>query len=400
MKKLRLWLANNWRALLLWSITASGAISICFNNLESMTSGLLSQPEIEAVQAASSAKLIMADPLFLPHKLLQWGVLQFADGSVHLLRAVSAIFGLGLVVLFYFLVRHWFSPLIGWLTSVMLLTAVIFLQYARLAVPDILLPLALLGLLASAWWIYKSKRPGIALPVSALIICSALYVPGMIWFALLALVAQRRHITTLVKRVPLPSLVLFSLFGLALLAPLGRAIYLNPSLTFDLLAVPTNFDPQALIRDFIMVPASLIVRAPENPVYNLGRLPYLDIVTIALFILGGYAYSLRLKLGRTRTLIASFFIAWILIAFSNRVDIVLILPLIYLTVAGGILFLLQQWYSVFPKNPIARSAGLLLLIIVLGMSIFYNYTRYFSGWIGSPITEETFQETLPPNLIQ
>jgi hypothetical protein len=400
MKKLRTWLANNWRGLLLWSVTIIGAILLCFNNLESMTSGLLSRQEVEAVQAASSGKTIMADPLFLPHKALQWAVIHFAGGSVYLLRAVSALFGVGLVILFYFLVRHWFSPLIGWLTSVMMITAVLFLQYSRLAVPDILLPLALLGLLASAWWVYKSKRPKIALPVSALIVCSALYVPGMIWFTLLAFVAQRRHIATIIKRLSVPSLLAFIVAGIALMAPLGRAIYLNPSLLYDVLAIPVRFDPQVLIRDFIFVPSSLILQTPENPVFNLGRLPYLDIVTIALCILGTYAYSLRFKLGRTRTLIASSLIAWLLIAFSNTVHIVLVLPLIYLTVAGGILFLLQQWYSVFPKNPIARSAGMLLLIVVLSMSVLYNYTRYFSGWIGSPITEETFQETLPPNLIQ
>jgi hypothetical protein len=400
MKKLRLWLSNNWRGLLLWSITIVGALLVCFNNLESMTNGLLSQEEVIAVQSASSGKVIMADPLFLPHKLLQWGVIQFADGSVYLLRAVSALFGLGLIILFYFLARHWFSPLIGWLTSVMLITAVLFLQYARLAVPDILLPLALLSLLASAWWVYKSKRPGLALSVSAIIICSALYVPGMIWFTLLAVVAQRRHVATLVRRLSVPSLLAFIVVGLALLAPLGRAIYMNPRLAYDVLAIPASFDIQSLVRDFLFVPASLLLRSPESPVFNLGRLPYLDIVTIALCILGVYAYSIRFKLGRTRTLIASSLIAWLLIGFSNTVHIVLILPLIYLTVAGGILFLLQQWYSVFPKNPIARTAGLALLVIVLGMSVFYNYTRYFSGWIGSPITEETFQQTLPANLIQ
>lgn len=400
MKKIRLWLSDNWRSLILWSITVIGALYICFVQLESMTNGLLSQPEIGAISAASSAEAIGANPLFLPHKLLQWGVLQTIGESVYALRAISALFGLGFVILFYFLVRHWFSSLIAWLTSVLVLTSALFLQYTRLAVPDILLPLALLGLLASAWWIYKSKRPGIALPLSAIVICSALYVPGMIWFTLLVVVIQRKHIITLAKRLSVPSLLLFMLMGLVLLFPLGRAIYLNLNVGRDLLAIPADLNLQVLLRDILQVPMSLLVRAPLNPVFNLGRLPYLDIVTIALCILGAYAYSLRIKLGRTRTLIAATLIAWLLIGMSNMIDIILVLPLLYLTVAGGILFMLQQWYSVFPKNPIARSGGLLLLIIVLSMSVFYNYTRYFSGWIGSPITKTAFEETLPPNLLQ
>ncbi len=123
-------------------------------------------------------------------------------------------------------------------------------------------------------------------------------------------------------------------------------------------------------------------------------------MTLTLTVLGTYSYLIRFNLVRTRAMIGAALISWFLIAFSNTVTIVIILPLVYLTVAAGIMLLLQQWYTVFPYNPIARHIGVALLIAVISISIFYNFNRYFVAWANSPITKVSFSETLPPNLLQ
>ncbi len=134
--------------------------------------------------------------------------------------------------------------------------------------------------------------------------------------------------------------------------------------------------------------------------FNLARLPYLDILTICLVILGSYAFLLRLDLVRTRALIGAVIISWFIIAFDNSAQINLLLPLIYLTVAAGIMFMLQQWYSVFPKNPIARNIGLILLFSVISISLYYNTTRYFVAWANNPVSQQAFQIKPTSNLLQ
>lgn len=400
MKKLRAWLADNWQPILLWIISIGTLLFVGFYHLETLTNGQMSPTEVQAVQQADSLKKIIDNPMSLPHKLGQYVVIKSSFTSVYSLRAVSAIFGCLFVLLFYALARHWFSPKIAWMTSLMLATSTLFLGYARIATPDILLPLALLALLGSAWWVNGTRHISLTLLVVASTIAAIMYVPGMIWFIALAVFAQKRHVIRAFQKTPAFSMIMFVLLGGLLVAPLARAFVLHPSLIRDWLALPASITPMDTLREFIFVPLSLVVRALPNPVHNLGRLPYLDIFTICVAILGTYSYMVRFSLVRTKTIIGAALISWFLIAFSNTVSIVLILPLVYLTVAGGVMLLLQQWYTVFPKNPIARRVGMTLLLAVISISIFYNFIRYFTAWANSPVTNVTFSETLPPNLLQ
>lgn len=400
MKKALGWVRENWFMVIFWSLSVLMLLFVCFYNLESITEGKLSRQEIVALESSNSARKIVDNPLFLPFKLGEYIMLNFGNGSVYLLRAVPTLFGFVFAVMFFALTRHWFSAIIAWLTTAMLATSGLFLNYSRLAVPDILLPLALLSLMACAWWIYQSKRPGFALFVSGIIIATVMYIPGIVWFCLLAIFAQRRHISKTIKKVPVLSTIGFFLLAGLLIAPLIRAGINNPLLIKDWLAIPVDVNIAEIVRQFVFVPASLVVRSLPDPAFNLGRLPYLDIITIALAALGSYAFLLRLDLVRTRAMIGAAIISWLLIAFSNAVHIVLILPLIYLTVAAGIMFMLQQWFSVFPKNPIARANGIIMIVLLVGISVYFNSLRYFVAWPSNPVTKITFQEELPSNLLQ
>lgn len=400
MKSLREWLADNWQSILLWVVSVGTLLFVCFYHLSSITDTKLSPAEVQAIEQSRSARQILDNPLSMPHKLGQYAVIKAGQSSTYALRAVTAVFSCLLVLLFYALARHWFSPRIAWMSTLMLATSTLFLGYGRLATPDILLPLALLGLLGSAWWVNGTRRIHITLLVVTSTIAAILYVPGMVWFIALAVLAQKRHISRAFKKTPVLSLIVFILLGGILIAPLARSFVLNPVLIRDWLALPAQITPMETLREFLFVPLSLVVRALPNPEHNLGRLPYLDIFTICVAVLGMYSYLIRFNLVRTKTIIGAALISWLLIAFSNTVSIVLILPLIYLTVAGGIMLLLQQWFTVFPKNPIARRIGMVLLLSVISISIFYNFTRYFVAWANSPVTRETFSQTLPPDLLQ
>lgn len=394
------WLRTNWPLLILAIISAAIMISVCFINLASITNGKLSQPEVTAIKSASSGKLIWQNPLFLPYKLVQYGIIKSGFASVYLLRAGTVIFGVILVFLFYLLAKKWFSSQIAWLASLMLLTSSLFLNFSRLAVTDILLPLGLIGLLWSVWWVFESKYTNITLIFAVFILAFSLYIPGLIWFTILIAFMQRRHLTSAFRRTSTLAIFCGASIVTLLLLPLMRAFMINSALIREWLGLPTNFSIPELVHGLINVPASLVFRAPFNPVFNLGRLPYLDIFTICLIIIGTYAFLIRHNLVRTRALIGATIIAWLLIALQSTIQINLLLPLVYIMVAAGIMFMLQQWYSVFPKNPIARTVGLLLLVSVVSISVYYNSVRYFIAWANNPISQQAFHENLPTNLVQ
>lgn len=399
MKQSLSWLKNNWIRVIITIVSIVIVVAVCSYNLSGITNNQLSKPEVATIKSSSSGKQIWNNPLFLPIKIPQYALIKARLTSVTSMRAVSSFYGIIFVILFFMLTKLWFSPKIAWVSSAMLLSSGLFLNYTRLATTDVLVPLGLLGLIWSAWWIFQSKKTNVKIVSSMLILASSLYIPGLIWFVMLIFFAQGRRLSSIFKKTTVSSIVIATVFLIALLIPLVRSLILHPNLILEWLAIPSIFNLTIFLRNLIMVPASLIVRSPFDPVYNLGRLPYLDILTIALLILGIYAFLLRYSLVRTRMLIGAICIAWLLIATQNELRINLLLPLIYLMVAGGIMFMLQQWYSVFPKNPIARMSAIVMILAVVSISLFYNSTRYFVAWSNNPITNKVFQYKLPSNLL-
>jgi len=57
-----------------------------------------------------------------------------------------------------------------------------------------------------------------------------------------------------------------------------------------------------------------------------------------------------------------------------------LVPFLYLFIAAGIALLLQMWFSVFPKNPIAKYVGLLWIGLIVVLIAYYQGTRYFVGY--------------------
>lgn len=399
MKKVLDWVRNNWSYLFIACVSVLTLFILGFYNLSSITDAKLSAPELVSIQSADSGQKIVNNPIQAPFKIAQYAVIKAFDSSVFMLRGVSVIFGIIFILLFYSLLQRWFSPKIAYISTVMVASSSFFLSYTRLAVPDIMLPLSLLVMLWTAWWLHDHRVPSWTLVIVSIAAASVLYVPGIIWIIILASLAQFSKIKKMISRVPRSILVLSIMLILMVLLPLIRAFYYDQSLLITWLALPKNFVITDFIKNLIFVPASLTVRSLPDPVFNLGRLPLLDIATLVFSVLGVYAYGSHIKLVRTRVLAGAIVITWIMIALNNSVSIVMLLPLVYITAAGGIMLLLQQWYSVFPNNPVARNLGVVMLSGVIAISIIYNINRYFVAWANNPVSQAAFQQN-PTNLLQ
>lgn len=389
---------KNYKQILFGAISLTLLIFISVFGISTITNNKLSQPEMNAIESSLSGQKILDNPLFAPFKIPIYFLTKTGLASVFSLRMVSATYGIILAVFFYFFIKRWFSYKIAWLATAMLATSGLYLNYNRLALPYVLLPLSFLILLWSSWWIYQSKNVRARLAVAICLVITCFYIPGLIWFALILVLLQKPHFknmfTGITKAYFFISVFLVSL----LLMPLILAFLKDTSLLLQWLALPSQLDFKLLFNNLLQIPISLVIRSELNPIFNLGRLPYLDILTISLAILGTYAFAIRYKLMRTKALILSIIIALLLLSFENQIQINILLPVIYIVVASGIMFLLQQWLSVFPKNPVAKVIGITLITCTLSLSIYYNTVRYFLAWGNNPISQQSFQIRLPEKL--
>lgn len=186
-----------------------------------------------------------------------------------------------------------------------------------------------------------------------------------------------------------------------LLLPLLWTFYSNPELIKVYLGLPQAWpSPLEFVKNVANVPVQLFLRGPDSPTTWLGRLPLVDWFGSIMFVIGGYAYYFKQKLDRTRFIVYVFGVGTILVALGGPVTVAVLLPFVYLIIAGGIALMLQQWYTVFPRNPVARITGTVLMTLAVLMSVFYNINHYFIAWPNAPETKQVFQSTDMNSLLQ
>ena len=162
---------------------------------------------------------------------------------------------------------------------------------------------------------------------------------------------------------------------------IGRYLVRSPKNILNWLGLPQHFaSPLHIVKEFGAVFYHIFIRRPLLPNLWLGRLPILDIFGVIAALTGIYFYAVHIKATRTHLLFVSFLIGAILIALEGPVSLSIVIPIIYIFIAAGLAYLLNQWLSVFPKNPIARSLGYILISLAIAMSVVYNLRSYFVAW--------------------
>ncbi|HSX53432.1 MAG TPA: hypothetical protein VLF90_03645 [Patescibacteria group bacterium] len=375
---------------LVWGLAALAGIGfILFYRLGSLVPGW-SQAELSFLNQSRTFKGILNNPLNAPYKLAQLALILLHHEGPIAMRSLSALIGLTSIALFYYVIRKWHTTRVALMSVVLLATSSWFLGYARVALPAILYTF-LIAALAYGTWLRSTKKSALALFVGAALAVFLIYIPGLVWFVLVAGVWQRKAIFAHYKdRSVLGFLAI--IMGCVLLLPLIYGLVMHPQLTRSFAGLPLLHWPSVLTvcKNILYVPYHLAVHSGLNPVFGLSNLPLLDIFTLAMAVLGIYAYFFRRQLDRTKLLLGSIILGVALISLGGGVEIVILLPFIYLFAAGGITLMLQQWFTVFPLNPLARIVATTLMTVIVLMASFYHINRYFVAWPNAPITKQTF----------
>jgi hypothetical protein len=401
MKHFRFSLANNWYVILIGALGLSAAAAVLLFRLGSLTGGLSSgeyalwqRTFIEGFSLVD----IMRDAAYLPYQLLL-GLVQYlpfhGNGAI---RISGILFGLIGVVGIFSLLKQWYSIRVAFFGAALFLCSSWLLHTTRLASPTSVYAAA--PILLALWaWVLSGTRRQIALMLFTIAAMMALYVPGMLWILIPAIIWQRKNLVRAFKHIPIASAVLIGAVAVLLLLPFIFTVALplqgttwNAIRTFLALpaAMPTITD---VATNLINVPKELFITSRGDPTMHLGRLPLLDAFATAMFVVGVYAFARDWRLDRTVFVFSALCVGCILIALGG-LSTAILLPFVYLIIIGGASYLLQEWLRVFPRNPFARWLGVSLVVVTVLAAMTYQITNYFVAWPHAPETKSTFSQKL------
>lgn len=382
--------ADYWRMGLASFLGIVFLLALLLFRLGSITPGL-APAEVQSRADAKSSSAIIENPLNIHQKAAQ----NLAESTNHrgavAHRLPSAFFGFVAVICFFLILRGWHTRRVSFAATSLFATSSWFLHTARLASYDISYVMTV-TLLLGALWLHSERHVKLATIITLVSALLLIYVPGMIWLVVPAIIWQRKIMRRTLGHFSMwgqAMLVTISVVGLGLLV---LALIESPSLILLWLGLPDSLPTVGLfIQELVNIPLSLLVVTQPDPILHLGRLPLLDAFTAALVILGGFAYIFRLSLDRTRLVFGLIILGSLLVALRGAIPLSFLLVPTYMLVAAGIALLLQQWFTIFPRNPFARSVGLTIMASAIILTSFYHTTRYFRAWAGAPETKAAFQ---------
>jgi hypothetical protein len=363
--------------------------------LTQVPSGLSTAEMQSAVNSAQLQPTLEARVIDLPYHLLQKASLYVFGLSVFAIKLPSVIFGILSGIGLMLLLRRWFKHNVSVISALLAVSASMFLIAGRTGTPDIMVIFWAVYLLLFATLITQEAKGQYAWKIIlGLVIGLSLYTPLSIYVLAAALIAAllHPHARYMVKRYGGPATVGALFLFAASVAPLAVSAWQDPQVLLKLAGLPAE-----------------VPNAGEYGSQLLGVVRYLaDFTTPRIAEVIQPAFSIAvlilIALGILRSIIDNYstrtyaLLIWIalsipVVALNPDFVVGLYLPAI-LFMAIGIEALIRQWYSLFPRNPYARIAGLLPLVALIGGVWYYNFTTYFIGYRYSPPTAEVFNNDL------
>lgn len=389
MARLRIFWGAYWQKCLIIVAITAAILSMLLYKLGSLTGGLApSEQSILPTRLALHG--IVQNPLYLPMQLLRLilGLTPYHGYTAS--RLPSVICAIGVVIMFVYIVRVWYGPRTAWYGLLMLVVSPWFLHIARLAASNILYPLSLLALLVYTTEAQQPHRRWFFL-TGPLLISLSLYIPGMIWLVALCTLWYREDFAAMWESASRSLRIQWLLIWPLVLSLLSYSLWKSPKLILDWAGLPHGLpQPISVLRHFGAVWSHIFVRGPQDPTMGLGYLPLLNVFATVMFIAGACFYIIHWRANRSRFLLCLALVSATLMALDGPVPVSILLPLVFALVAGGLGFLMHEWFKTFPRNPLARTLGYILIVTVLSFSTIYNLRQYFVAWPLAGATKAIF----------
>lgn len=357
--------------------------------------GGLSKAETGSAVASNALSIRAFDPAMainFPYALLQHLSFSVLGVTTLSIKLPSLILGLLSALGIILLLRSWFQDNVAIIAAMITLTTSQFIFTSQDGTPAIMYIFLPVWLLLSAMMVSRQlgKRSLWEFLLMATLALS-LYTPlsAYIILALLSATLLHPHLRFIVGRVSKQKLIIASMIGLILLAPLITALVLEPSLGLLLLGIPQTLpNVQANALELAREYLGFVSPGVGDQIYPIYTLTSLAFVLLGLTRLVTTKYTAR------SYIISSWVVLLIPVLLLNPEKTTITFVPIMLLVAMGAEVLLSRWYRLFPRNPYARIAGLVPITILIAGMVLTGMERYLYGYHYNPTVGANFSSDL------
>lgn len=376
MRFLKALLIGNWQSILKYAALFGVLAAALWWQLGTLLPGF-SKAE-QSTYAAAGFSQLFDNPLHAPYLLLVKLLTILHPDSLLVTRLVAIAGGLAVLAALCWLLYRWYGSRVAIAGTALFGASAWFLHVARMGTPDILL-FGTLGLLAVGFWL-KESRSTAALIVCFILAALLLYVPGMVWFILAVALWQWKTINQIFKD-NLSAVSVGGVVLLILLAPLAWGLVRDHTLIQQWLGLPSTMPAIGdVVSNVLHVPYNLAISNTADASRWLGTTPILDAFSVAMFLLGSVLLLKTIQLRRAPILLSFFVIGILLAGLNGSAAYSYIIPIVYIIIAAGVGYTLDQWLNVFPRNPIARGVGYGCIAIAVAITCAFHIQHYFIGW--------------------
>jgi hypothetical protein len=347
--------------------------------------------EHTVIQAVDNYEYTWRAPVNSPYITASYIVKQitFLD-SLQSARLIAALASVASIYMFFQLLRNWLlSPGKALVGTALFATSSWTLVLGRGAHSSVVGVFLLLLIFTLGTRLLFTTKPFYDWLFLAIATSLALYTPMLIWLVLTAGIVSLLHYRQRQRSLPLKKWQRAVVIGVPILLvlPLAIATLRKPEFILQLLAIssPVRSIPD-LFANFAEVIKTIFFGADHTSALGLGNLPFIDIFSLFMFIIGVYYFERRFALKRSKLLFGGLLMG-ILICSISKVDMLnvsLLLPLVYIFVSAGLHETITRWLNVFPRNPLARTTGIVAIAIALGFTSSFHLTKVFIARPGNP----------------
>lgn len=389
MKKLLDVLKQYWLLLLLGVGLAIIAYLLLFRSLGTLPGGYSPHEAVSQAKAAS-LRTIARNPVNAPYELLIWASLKLGYHSLLATRLAAVTIAIAAAGLFYWIVLHWYSKRIAIISTILFVGSSGYLHIARYGTA-LILQMATLALIGCVWLYQRARQERTVTYCIAVLLAIFAYIPGMLWFQILGLIVLRKDIVKLFQRLGSKHTTAILALYLVLITPIFWGAAHNIHTLLPILGLPSHMPTlSTLIDNKLLLIKALVYRGYYPSDYWLYGAPLLTVAEAIFFMAGLFQLCKRPMATVNYWLAAALLISAGLVILGGGATIAMLIPLIYLVIAGGIYYLLNQWLNVFPRNPIARNTGVILLCLTVMFSVYYHFRAYYIAWPRAPETEQVY----------
>jgi len=335
-----------------------------------------------------------------PYFLLLHGLFSLDHHSVFTFRLTSALIGTFSALLLYLSIKHIYKTTIAFLSCLIYISLISVLIISRqsLAISSQLL-------LIPAWLIafnlIKKSSKLYSLLLYLCFIGLSFYIPGGIWFGVLLLIFTYKDIWQRLSALNIYRQLIAITTLLIILTPITFRLlrYSSSQAWLELIgykSINTNLTSTMhhyFVNLYTIISTLFVYSNNKQLITNVGHLAIFPVSISILILVGIIYYGLHLEVQMSKIWFSLLLIGLLLGGFS-LITIYSLIPLFIITLSVGLSYLLKKWYQIFPYNPFARHAGVIIISLVTLFVGFYGIRGYFVAYRYSPNSASQYRYKL------